>query len=171
MTTRALEERVATLEAALAEALRLSTTDPLTELENRRGWLQAIEREDARSERHGTPSVVVIVDVDGLKSINDTRGHDAGDLLLRTCARTLRAEIRRDDTVARLGGDEFGVISTDAAAAEIASLTARIVAALGRANVPASVGACARSECSDGLTEAWRVADERMLKRKRRRRG
>lgn len=100
-------------------------TDPLTGLPNRRAFIDAIERELARMRRHGGSFLLLCVDFDGFKAINDALGHQAGDELLAQAAERMRAALRATDFVARLGGDEFAVI-----AAEVGSLeTARLVAA------------------------------------------
>ena len=95
----------------LAAALgRAATRDPLTGLGNRRAVETAISGAIARAERGlGTPSVVV-VNLDGFKTVNDTLGHGVGDAVLRSVAPRLTATARTVDTVARLGGDEFVVL-------------------------------------------------------------
>jgi two-component system cell cycle response regulator len=94
--------------AALYEdARRLATTDMLTGLLNRRAFLDAIERERARSDRHAFPLSILVLDVDHFKRINDVRGHAAGDVVLQGVARVLAAVARKSDFVARWGGEEF----------------------------------------------------------------
>ena len=88
-----------------AELEALAGRDPLTELDNRRGFLGALER--AKASGRGA---VLLLDVDHFKDLNDAHGHPAGDAALRRIARVLREGVRSDDTVARLGGDEFGVV-------------------------------------------------------------
>src|SRR4051812_48589320 len=85
--------------------------DALTGCLNRRGWTEALEAEERRCGRHDLDAMVVVVDVDGLKAINDTEGHDAGDRCLADCGNALRGAVRAEDCVARLGGDEFGVLA------------------------------------------------------------
>ncbi len=88
----------------------LADTDPLTRLLNRRAFHEAVERESARAARHHTPFTLVYIDLDNFKQVNDTRGHDAGDELLRQVAGALRIHTRQADWVARLGGDEFALL-------------------------------------------------------------
>lgn len=81
--------------------------DNLTGLFNRRGITEAIAKEIHRAERFGQPLSVIMLDLDGLKAVNDRVGHPAGDFLLRQVGRRMRAGLRDADTAARLGGDEF----------------------------------------------------------------
>ncbi|HET9691653.1 MAG TPA: sensor domain-containing diguanylate cyclase, partial [Acidimicrobiales bacterium] len=89
-----------------AEAARVGT-DALTGLRNRRGWDDVVTLEAERLGRFGDPAVVVVVDLDGLKVINDTVGHGAGDAHIRRAAAVLAGAVRGEDVLARLGGDEF----------------------------------------------------------------
>jgi diguanylate cyclase (GGDEF)-like protein len=84
-----------------------SVTDPLTELSNSRHLLAHVPHELARSARHGESLAMMIIDLDGFKSINDTYGHRVGDSVLREVARCLKQSTRSYDTCARYGGDEF----------------------------------------------------------------
>jgi diguanylate cyclase (GGDEF)-like protein/PAS domain S-box-containing protein len=85
-------------------------TDELTGLPNRTAWTAELERGVARAHRAGTPATVMFLDLDGLKQVNDTYGHAAGDVLLREFAHRLRGCLRRNDFIARLAGDEFVVL-------------------------------------------------------------
>lgn len=84
--------------------------DPLTGLPNRRMLRDRIEQEIKRNRRDGRKMAVLFIDLDHFKEVNDTLGHDAGDLLLTEAARRLRACLREHDTVARMGGDEFTLL-------------------------------------------------------------
>jgi diguanylate cyclase (GGDEF)-like protein len=95
---------------AQAELTRLSEHDDLTGLANRRGFFAELRRAVVDAEEAGARLVVLYCDVDGLKTVNDTRGHEAGDLLLVEVGRLLRQEFTDARCVARLGGDEFGVV-------------------------------------------------------------
>ncbi len=98
--TRELQQANATLE-------RLTLLDPLTNLLNRRGLQQAVSRELANLQRTGTEVVVMLVDIDDFKRVNETFGHAVGDVALMEVARKLHGSIRETDYVGRLGGDEF----------------------------------------------------------------
>lgn len=88
----------------------LALRDPLTGLANRRLFDELLDAELARTQRNGTPLAVAYIDLDGLKDVNDTHGHDAGDVVIRESARRLLAAVRGADVVARIGGDEFVII-------------------------------------------------------------
>ena len=91
--------------------LEQATTDELTGLLNRRGFLRVAEPELRRAQAGQRPLTLVYVDVDGLKALNDAAGHEAGDALLIETAALLRAAFRSTDVLARLGGDEFVVLT------------------------------------------------------------
>jgi diguanylate cyclase (GGDEF)-like protein len=90
-----------------------ATIDDLTGLLNRRGWRMAAEQELARAARDGTQVGMLLLDLDDLKGINDTRGHDEGDRVLMETADRMRTALRAGDVLARLGGDEFGALLMD----------------------------------------------------------
>ena len=114
-----LRGEVARLEARIEELDRLAHHDALVPLPNRRGFVRQLEGLIARLDRYGEPSAMMFVDLDGLKKINDSLGHGAGDAALCHVAERLVGGIRQSDCVARLGGDEFGIllVRTEAAAA------------------------------------------------------
>lgn len=95
---------------ANAQLTAYSATDPLTQLANRRSLQQELTRMLAQGTRQGVCVLVAFVDLDHFKSVNDTYGHDAGDLFLVALSNRLRAVLRTDDFAARLGGDEFVVV-------------------------------------------------------------
>lgn len=86
---------------------RVARTDALTGALNRLGVSEVLEREMARSERRGLTLCVVSIDLDGLRAVNNTLGHTAGDRLLETSTRHWRERVRRGDVIGRVGGDEF----------------------------------------------------------------
>lgn len=108
--------------------------DPLTGLKNRAACDASIDRLLAEATAEGGKVALLYIDLDGFKQVNDTLGHDAGDQVLRQCARRLQAATRRiTDPVARLGGDEFVVVmpgagSDDAATANVAAEVVRLLA-------------------------------------------
>jgi two-component system cell cycle response regulator len=89
------------------EANQLAMSDPLTGLMNRRALVEAMGRELSRAQRYGSPLSVLLLDVDHFKKVNDTRGHDGGDQVLRGVSRTVRRIARKSDIVGRWGGEEF----------------------------------------------------------------
>lgn len=121
--------------------MQLAMFDGLTGLPNRQSFLNRVEREALRAERNGTRFAVLFMDLDGFKNINDTLGHEAGDLALKWAADRLREGVRPSDLVARqdnalgsahadveiarLGGDEFTALIADIARAEDAHIVAR----------------------------------------------
>lgn len=168
MLSTILEAETKAVEAARrTERLRSEAlTDPLTNLYNRRGWNRLLASEEDRCRRYGHPASVLSIDLDGLKSVNDTQGHAAGDDLLLRAASTLREASRSLDIVARLGGDEFGVLSVDCGYAGGRSLVRRIEMALAEARVRATIGFAVR-EPTTGLVAAWEAADRMLIERKR----
>ena len=92
----------------------LADQDTLAPIFNRRAFVRELSRMMSFAERYNAPSSVIYLDVNGLKQINDTYGHGAGDVVLARVAHTLIASVRESDFVGRLGGDEFGVILANA---------------------------------------------------------
>ncbi len=110
---------------AESDLLRLAYHDPLTELPNRTYLLETLDRALARARRADAPMAALLLDVDHFKVVNDSLGHDAGDVLLREVAARLRASVREGDTVARFGGDEFVVVAEPECGDEAALALAR----------------------------------------------
>ena len=119
-------DMVRRLRESRTELERLGVTDELTGLSNRRRLMAELDREVRRSDRHGHPFAVLMLDVDRFKVFNDTFGHQAGDAVLKRLARILRDSTRDVDTVARYGGEEFMVILPETAAAVAARVAERI---------------------------------------------
>ncbi len=138
------------MSALYEDAQRLATTDALTGMLNRRAFLEIVERERLRSDRHGFAFSLMLLDIDHFKMVNDTYGHAGGDAVLKGVATVLNAVARRTDLVARWGGEEFVVAlpQTREAGARIAGeRVRRAVAEAGHAlpggeviSVTASVG-------------------------------
>jgi len=128
---------VTELQRLNSELGRLSQTDALTGLANRRLFDQRLAEELARARRRGTPLALAIADVDHFKRYNDLHGHPAGDACLKQVAAVLRDTARRpSDLVARLGGEEFALLLPQDDAAAAAALAERCLAALDRAALP-----------------------------------
>ena len=96
------------------EVYQLATHDALTELYNRRHFVELVDKEIARALRHGRPLVMCIIDVDLFKPVNDQFGHIAGDGVLRQMAALVRDFVRGEDIAARIGGEEFAVLLPEA---------------------------------------------------------
>jgi diguanylate cyclase (GGDEF)-like protein len=101
---------VAWLQSAIDGLCELSSRDALTGLANRRQFELALASEIDRVARTGEPALVLMVDIDHFKNINDAHGHPAGDLVLKAIAQELDHCLRPMDTVARFGGEEFAII-------------------------------------------------------------
>lgn len=167
----ALRQEMRALEIRLGELERLADSDTLTPLLNRRAFLREVERCIARFERHGTPVIVMVADLDGLKAINDSAGHQAGDAVLMHVGYTLKTQLRTIDTVARIGGDEFGMIleelDLDAAEAKARSLAASVAEdTVDGQPVSISIG-YTLVQADDTLDRIMARADEAMYIRKR----
>jgi diguanylate cyclase (GGDEF)-like protein len=106
------EHRIADQAARIAEMESMALFDELTGILNRRGFINELERALADARRRSESGVLIYIDLDGFKAINDTLGHSAGDDVLRHAAQVLRDNVRSTDSVGRLGGDEFGVLLT-----------------------------------------------------------
>jgi diguanylate cyclase (GGDEF)-like protein len=132
-TERLIEEigrlrgQVAQLQARVEELDELAHQDSLIQLPNRRGFMRELERLCARVGRYGTGAAMLFVDLDGLKMINDTFGHRAGDESLIQVAELLTKGVRRGDVVARIGGDEFGILLDNASETSAHETAARLV--------------------------------------------
>ena len=170
-----------TLRKAAEDQIRqLAFFDPLTELPNRRLLMDRLQRALTSSERSKRKGALLFIDLDNFKTLNDTRGHDQGDQLLRQAAKRLSGCIRDCDTVARLGGDEFLVVLENldgnlaAAAADVRAVGEKIVATLNQPyhlgdfdfNSTASVGVALYSGLSLSMDELLKQADLAMYQAK-----
>lgn len=122
-----LRGEVARLESRVEELDRLANMDALVPVANRRGLITVLDRFIARHERHGTPSALLFVDVDGLKALNDAFGHAAGDAALIHLTEMMVASVRQNDMVARIGGDEFAILLDHADETSARDTTARLI--------------------------------------------
>ena len=164
------EARAAKQSRRLERTEAVAFCDSLTGLYNRRGWDQLLTAEESRCRRHGRAACLVSIDLDDLKVVNDSGGHEKGDELLRRTGQALRAIIRTQDVAARVGGDEFAILAVECDAEAVRALQARLESGLGSAGISASLGVALRSADLD-LTQTWRKADEAMYRAKRERKG
>lgn len=123
-----LREKIAQLEERVRQLDNLAHQDSLLELPNRRGFMRELERLIDRITRYGEGAAMLFVDIDGLKRINDSYGHKAGDDALIHIANLLSQGVRKSDCVARLGGDEFGILLSHASAESAREAAARLTA-------------------------------------------
>ena len=154
---------------ALEQARRDAETDALTGLINRRGWDRYLQQEEQRYRRFGDPACVAVLDLDHLKIVNDTEGHEAGDRYLQRTAQILGEVSRSSDVLARLGGDEFGIVLTGASIEQADELVERMEKALQEAGIAGCFGHAAYSVVT-GFPGAWQAADQAMYEQKRLRR-
>jgi diguanylate cyclase (GGDEF)-like protein len=157
-------------EARVVQARRAADVDSLTGVLSRGAWDRLLDQEAIAFSRLADPTVVVVIDLDGLKALNDTEGHAAGDDLLVRAARALSSTVRGSDPVARLGGDEFAVLFRHCTAAAAVDRVATLREALRAAGVEASLGAAAAAP-PEGVAAALRAADLAMYQDKQRRAG
>jgi diguanylate cyclase len=120
------QHRVSQLEQELASVSERMHEDHLTALPNRRGLARAFESESARSERRDEPLSLAVLDIDNFKNINDTLGHQTGDLALVHLARVVRQALRPSDVIARYGGEEFVILLGDTTAADAVNVMMRV---------------------------------------------
>jgi diguanylate cyclase (GGDEF)-like protein len=169
--TEDLRKTVAALAAANNELDRRAHVDPLTGLANRRRFVDAALAEIARVQRYGHPLALALIDVDGLKAINDRFGHLAGDAALDRIARTLADHVRAHDLVARWGGDEFAVLLVETEAAEARATASRLAAAVAATRIdvdgtaiPLGIGVGVAAYPGDGAgLDAWIAAADAAL--------
>ncbi len=168
-------EQVAKL-AVLNRKLRAAAlTDPLTDLPNRRYAMKRLDMEWANAKRSGNPMSVIMLDIDEFKRINDSYGHDVGDVVLKETAAAMQRTLRRSDTCARMGGEEFLVICPNTDPEGAANLAERIRAEVEQnlvksgnfeGNVTASLGFATRTHRVGGVEKLLKLADEAVYEAK-----
>jgi diguanylate cyclase (GGDEF)-like protein len=138
-------------------------TDQLTGVANRRGLLRSIERIHERATRGDSGYVVLMVDIDHFKAINDRHGHEGGDRVLQRVAQALQRGLREGDLVARWGGEEFCVLLPRIAPADAQALAERLaqqIAADGDPRVTVSIGLAAAGVAGESAAAVIRRADD-----------
>jgi diguanylate cyclase (GGDEF)-like protein len=169
-----LRDKVAQLQARVEQLDQLAHQDTLVNLPNRRGFMRALERFIDRASRYGEHGAMLFVDLDGLKMINDSFGHNAGDKALIEVAGLLVGGVRKSDVVARIGGDEFAILlahSDDEKAHETATRLVDLIAGCDFTHdgdaLPLSVAiGVAMITGEDRPEEVIARADEEMYRRK-----
>jgi diguanylate cyclase (GGDEF)-like protein len=147
----------------------LAITDPLTNLRNHRGFHEDIANELRRTARSGAPLALVLLDVDGLKEVNDNRGHQAGDEHLQALANAINSTMRASDRAYRVGGDEFAVILPavgEWAGFQFAQRLQQSLNRLGEPSVRATAGISQATELRP-KDELVREADRALISAKR----
>ena len=119
-------QSLAKVQTLTDEVYKLAALDQLTGLYNRRSGEQRLAEEISRAVRHERPLTVLLIDLDGLKLINDRLGHAAGDLVLKGFSARLQKAIRGSDLAVRLGGDEFMVLLPECRADEVKHVLTRL---------------------------------------------
>lgn len=166
------------LVARSQKLLQMATSDPLTGLLNRGYVDDRLAIEISRARRHRQALTVVVIDADRFKSLNDTHGHSAGDLVLKKIAALLRNSFRQSDTVGRYGGEEFVVLlpETDIEVAwqkveslrESVANTSVVLSRQGQtAQLTISAGLASFPEDGEDAADLFATADERMFQAKR----
>jgi diguanylate cyclase (GGDEF)-like protein len=158
----------------LAESRRQATTDELTGLPNRRYFYERLRKELAVAKTQDTPLTLLVADLDGFKELNDTLGHQAGDLLLQQIGPRLLDGLRAGDTLVRLGGDEFAVLLPGCDCAGAVEIVERIRIILDEPfvirglnlHVEASIGIAAFPDHADDAQTLVRHADVAMYQAK-----
>jgi diguanylate cyclase (GGDEF)-like protein len=173
------EQSLTDLRGRVAELERLLETDELTGLLNRRGFEAAARRTLAGAARYRETGVLVLIDLDRFKNVNDGHGHAAGDAALRHVGRILTENVRATDYAARLSGDEFAILWVRAVPSalpqRVRTLKSKLDTAVldwGDTRIPlkASVGTASYDNISS-LEDLMRSADKAMYRQKRLRRA
>jgi diguanylate cyclase (GGDEF)-like protein len=146
-----LMEHLGELAMEQIELRQIANTDPLTGTLTRRSFMREVEREFSRSTRYERPSALVFVDLDHFKGINDTLGHAAGDVVLKTVAQASQTTLRDSDALGRLGGEEFGVLLPETPTQEALQCAERLRQTIEKLDVVVDGGAALRITASFGV--------------------
>ena len=173
-------ELTRTLEQHRRELFKISITDELTGLYNRRHFEKILEKKLPKSLDEGKSLCLALVDIDGFKFINDTYGHPVGDNVLKTAANLLRSFMRTNDMIARLAGDEFAMVFPDTEIEEARGIcqaaldsiqNARVRLTVGHLQLRASIGMSIAPFHGQSVQELIGAADVALYQAKRRHRG
>jgi diguanylate cyclase (GGDEF)-like protein len=159
------------VERQVDELESLANTDPLTGLANRRALQDRLLEALAVHKRYDTPFALLVLDVDGLKRVNDSKGHKAGDRVLVQVSLAIRRTLRTTDTPARIGGDEFCVLAPNQNAAAAEPLARRIAEAVeteadGESGIGISIGVVSCPEHGTDIDALLDTADQAMYRAK-----
>lgn len=152
-------------------AVRQAAIDPLTGIGNRRAFLSDLNAEIIRQKRCAGSFSLAVLDLDGFKALNDSKGHRAGDEALKLVADVLRSRTRRSDSVGRIGGDEFGILMPDTGS-ECAFMLGELCAAIAHSTAAAdcavttSIGCATFRSPPEDPAAALQRADEIMYEAK-----
>ena len=170
---------ITALKEAEEEIRRLANHDPLTKLPNLRLFKHLSSNVLSRSRRKKFESAIMFIDLDNFKNVNDTLGHEAGDMVLKEVAKRLLESVREADTVARIGGDEFVVILEDINLTNAKVVSQRIITELsktictveGKTQIGASVGVSFFPQNGDSPAALIKAADKAMYCVKKNKKG
>ncbi|MDA9556907.1 sensor domain-containing diguanylate cyclase [Vibrio sp.] len=164
-TVLANEMRMMTYKRRLEQSRREAMTDVMTKVLNRRGWEEALHTEETRAQQLGNHVGIMIIDLDDLKVVNDTKGHEEGDKCIVQAAEILKHCVFQKDIIARLGGDEFGIIVFDGNTKELNQLANDITLESHKRGIHLSIGIAERAP-QHGLKQAICQADTAMYENK-----
>lgn len=157
------------------ELYQLATADSLTDLYNRRQFLELIDREIARATNHKRPLTLLIIDLDHFKLVNDQFGHPNGDLVLKKVALALRAHSREEFIIARIGGEEFAIVLPENELSEAMRFADGLRRAMSELEfllndiekrITVSIGAAAWLPSMSLTSDLMRAADEQLYRAK-----
>jgi diguanylate cyclase (GGDEF)-like protein len=176
LALRVLSDAQHELIRELDEARRESLVDPLTKVWNRKGMDELLPREFAEAVRHGQEVVMMLLDVDHYKAVNDCHGHAFGDLVLKEIAQRARSTLRPSDLIARYGGDEFLMFAANCSWQTGMQLANRIRARVASERITldtislslsVSIGLCsARASAATELSTLFQTADQALYRAK-----
>lgn len=170
----AILQSFANLVVGELELRTIAFTDDLTNLLSRKAWRDRVETEIDRATRYAAPMSVLMLDLDHFKNINDTFGHDVGDMVLRKTAKVINLVLRKHDLSGRLGGEEFGMCIVNASAEAGMAIAERIRKLIAELKFPehrglscsASIGVTAFEPGKD-LDDLLKIADDALYEAKR----